>query len=149
MYAPQLAPTSGASLAAADADLRAHVEGCAWCQAKLASFDIVAAALKRHLGPPDEPRPHPMLADLITLDDRGDVEPRTLTASSGRHGAIRRWSGAAFAVACTLALILVAGGVFRLLPRQAGAPIASVTTTIPTATIAPTATPLPACAHLP
>lgn len=144
MYAPQLALATGAALAAADAELRAHVVGCAWCQAKLASFDIVAGALKRHLGPRDEPRPHPTLADIIALDDPSIAAPRAMAATLTRRGAIRQWSGAAFAVACTLALILVAGGVFRLLPQRAGAPIASVT-----ATIAPTSTPLPACAQLP
>lgn len=148
-YAPQLALISGTSLDAASADLRAHVAGCAWCQAKLASFDIVDGALRRHLGPQDTVGPYPTLAEIAAVDDRASAAPPVVATAAGRRGTVVRWSSAWLAVACTLALILVAGGVFTFLPRHAGAPIPSVTRAAPTATVAPTATPLPACAQLP
>lgn len=154
-YAPHLA-LLGSSMPDAElpADVRAHLAGCAWCQAKLASFGIVDAALKRHFAPLATPSAAaPALADLIAGGER-DTSRRPLSHWPGRRGrsGVRRWSGAALAVACTLALIVAAAGIFGALPHRFGAPIGSVTpkpAITQTATIAPTATPVPACAQLP
>ena len=52
-YAPMLALLrTGLPDRAADEPMRAHVEGCDWCRATLATFDIVDDALKRHYGRP-------------------------------------------------------------------------------------------------
>ena len=132
--------------------MRAHLDGCAWCQAKLASFGIVNAALMRHFAPPNSASEQtPALADIVERAER-ETPPRPFSLGSARHDRVRRWSGAALAVACTLALIVAAAGIFGALPRRFGAPIASETpkpTVLPTPTITPSPTPVPACAQLP
>lgn len=146
VYAPMLPLLrAGSADAAIDETMRAHVETCGWCRAKLATFDIVDDALKRHYGRPFTRYARPSLEDIMDQSDHQPPLERVSPARRRTSFAGRR-SPAALAVASTIALILAATVIFSLLPQRSGTPTPTPSVT---ATIAPTATPPPPCAQLP
>lgn len=150
-YAPMLALLRVESPEPAPEAVRAHVAGCVWCRAKLATFEVLDGALVRHFGLESAPHPHPSLEDIMTRSQQDDAPPAPVQLPHRRPRLPRR-GGALFAAACTLALIVAASVTFSLLSSRVGA-LRPIPTPLPThtpiATIAPTATPLPACAQLP
>jgi hypothetical protein len=150
-YAPMLALLRAASPEPVAEAVRAHVADCAWCRARLATFEVLDGALVRHFGLESAPHTHPSLEVIMTRSQLDDAPPAPAQLPRRRAGLPRR-GGALLAVACTLALIVAASVTFSLVSSRVGVlkPIPTpVPTHTPIATVAPTATPLPACAQLP
>jgi hypothetical protein len=125
-YAPSLALLGTNALEPDEARaVHEHLADCDWCQAKLATFDIVDAALRRHFGAAPDAYLASTLEEIMTASERDTSPTSTESSPSTQHAADplgrrpqSRWTGLA-AIAAVLLIVVLAGTLFGWL-RHAG-----------------------------
>jgi hypothetical protein len=127
--------------AAAAAEVRAHLNGCAYCQAQRAAYRQLETAARRYLGPPAVPRyrTEDLMSDIlreapaetVSAHVHTPVTPTPIHTLPREPRRPRRVLSGLASLAAVLVIGIIAASLFysRAHPQQTGAPVGSVAST--------------------